>query len=190
MNISAIILAGGKSARFEGQDKALLEIEGRTFLERIVAAAKPVSKEIIIISPNNYDLETEIKIYDDLIPNCGPLGGIFTGLSVSSSEYNFTLSCDLPFINTELLSYLYESCTDNEITIVQFNNRINPLCGIYASSIKNKLEALLKNGTLKMHEVIKNFDTKVIDINDSLHFYDEKILVNINDPEEYKRHLI
>jgi molybdopterin-guanine dinucleotide biosynthesis protein A len=42
----------------------------------------------------------------DLVPHCGPLGGVHTALSTSRAETILFLSCDMPFISAELLSTL------------------------------------------------------------------------------------
>jgi len=42
----------------------------------------------------------------DLIPRCGPVGGVFTALATSPGEAILFLSCDMPFITADLLSTL------------------------------------------------------------------------------------
>ncbi len=47
---AAVILAGGRSTRMPG-DKLALVIDGRTLLERAVAAASPVSDIVVVAGP-------------------------------------------------------------------------------------------------------------------------------------------
>ena len=54
--ISAAILAGGKAVRFNGRDKAFLEVQGRTIFERMLAVLEPIFDEIIVVTdrPEQY----------------------------------------------------------------------------------------------------------------------------------------
>ena len=47
-NYGAIMLAGGQSSRM-GQDKASLEIEGQTMLERLLVTLRPLVAETVVI---------------------------------------------------------------------------------------------------------------------------------------------
>ena len=66
------ILAGGLSSRM-GRDKSRLRLGGRTLLARIRATAKVIGLPHRIIRR-------------DLVANCGPLGGLYTALSVVESQ--------------------------------------------------------------------------------------------------------
>ena len=101
-NITGVILAGGKSSRM-GTDKGVLELNGKKIIEHIIYSIKPVVDEIIIISnSNNYDY-LGFKVYSDIIKERGPLAGIHTALTHTTTERNLIVSCDIPFINSELL---------------------------------------------------------------------------------------
>ena len=59
MNIGALILMGGKNSRMEGKIKGLLQIEGVTFLERIISVLKEF--DTIYLSVNQSFSSEEIK---------------------------------------------------------------------------------------------------------------------------------
>jgi molybdopterin-guanine dinucleotide biosynthesis protein A len=46
------------------------------------------------------------KVYGDLVPNQGALGGLYTGLVFASFPYTFCVACDMPFLNKPLISHL------------------------------------------------------------------------------------
>ncbi|HKL12962.1 MAG TPA: NTP transferase domain-containing protein, partial [Halanaerobiales bacterium] len=80
--MNAIILAGGKSSRF-GSNKALYKINQKPMLVNIVEKLSPIFKKIYIIGDQK-DKYEEIRgtVYlRDKIPDKGPLGGLYTGLS-------------------------------------------------------------------------------------------------------------
>ena len=83
-----------------GENKALIEIEGTPIIHRIHSLFEKLFREIIIVT-NQKDLFSNLdsKIYSDLIPNRGALGGLYTGLFFSSFPFSFCVACDMPFLN-------------------------------------------------------------------------------------------
>lgn len=73
-----------------GRNKATLRLDGRTLLGHVRAAAKRLGLPVRVIRR-------------DLIPNCGPLGGIHTALATSRAAGSLFLSCDMPFVSVALL---------------------------------------------------------------------------------------
>ena len=84
------ILAGGASSRM-GRNKAALRLGGRTLLGHVRAVAKKLGLPVRVIRR-------------DLIPGCGPLGGIHTALTTSRAAGSLFLSCDMPFVSVALLN--------------------------------------------------------------------------------------
>jgi molybdopterin-guanine dinucleotide biosynthesis protein A len=104
--VSAVILAGGKSRRM-GRDKALLEFDGKTLIERVIERVRTVSDDIIIVC-NDVDTYAKfgVRIVTDVIPGKGSLGGLYSGMLAAREEYALALACDMPFLNDALLRYL------------------------------------------------------------------------------------
>jgi len=102
--VSGFVLAGGKSTRM-GQDKAGLQLNGRTLLEHALGALRSVCRDVAILG--NHDLYGQLApVYDDLFPGCGPLGGIHAALTNSQTEYNLIIAVDTPFLVPAFLAYL------------------------------------------------------------------------------------
>ena len=105
-NCGCTILAGGKNSRMGGENKAFLTINGITVLDRMVNKLEGIFNEIIIVtnSPSEFEyLNRRCIITTDLIKNIGPLGGIYTALSITSKESVFFFPCDMPYLNIELI---------------------------------------------------------------------------------------
>lgn len=181
--ITGVILAGGKNSRM-GTDKGLLRIEGKKIIERILDAMKPVVNEIIIISNgDNYDY-LGYKIYNDIVRDCGPMGGIHTALSYSKTEKNLIVSCDMPFLTSDTLKYIVENSDGCEVAVPQHNERTEPLCSVYTDFCRNKFSQLLGNGEWKMKDALKHFNVKRIVFQNGSEAI--KIFSNINSKEEYR----
>jgi molybdopterin-guanine dinucleotide biosynthesis protein A len=83
------ILAGGLSKRM-GQDKRRMRLAGRTLLGHVRHMAASLGSDVRVIRK-------------DLVPRCGPLGGLYTGLKTSTHDAQLFLSCDMPFVTPALV---------------------------------------------------------------------------------------
>ncbi len=83
------ILAGGLSSRM-GHDKASLRSGEVSLLERIHSNAQSLGYPVHVIA-------------HDIVPRCGPLGGIFTAFASIQAESILFLPCDMPFVSPALL---------------------------------------------------------------------------------------
>lgn len=87
--VEVVILAGGLSSRM-GRDKARLRLGGRPLLAWVRAAARATGWPVRVIRR-------------DLVPRCGPVGGVWTAFQRSQAERLMFLSCDMPFVTLELI---------------------------------------------------------------------------------------
>lgn len=99
--VTGIIVAGGASSRM-GQDKALLEIDGRSQLERTMKLLKSSGCEEVIVSRNDQGF------IEDTIANRGPLGGVLSSLPYCNYEYVVIVPVDMPLLTLEVLRFLME----------------------------------------------------------------------------------
>lgn len=187
-NIGAAILAGGKSTRYNGTNKALLKISNETILERNIATLSPLFKEIHIISNHPEEFtQYNIPVFTDVYKDIGPLGGIFTALQHTHCEAVFVFSCDMPFLSSELIKDVQDFFTGNnfDIVIPQLLEKIEPLHAIYSKEI-----------LLLLHEHIKGTDNyKIRLFFGKVHtaYYsiqnteaNKKVFLNINSPEDHR----
>ncbi len=84
------ILAGGNSRRM-GRDKSRIRINGVSLLNRVKLTA----------ASTGHPVKT---IRTDVIENCGPLSGIFTGLLRARTRWCLFLGCDMPLISGATLN--------------------------------------------------------------------------------------
>ena len=164
INIGAVILAGGKSSRMGGFDKALIELEGSTYLERIAAELSFFSERILSGSSPKLAEKIGFKHVPDIIPEKGPMGGIYSALISCESSALFFAACDMPYFRGDLAKFL-ESHFTNAYDCIIFRDtfgRIQPLCGIYNKSCISTIESLLNEDSLKMSELVEKLNAKII----------------------------
>lgn len=188
-NITLAILAGGKAQRMGGINKGLIKIDGETILKRIYLSLSPLFIETIIIGdPNkNYSLPG-IKIYEDIIQNAGPLGGIHSALKNSSNNFVFVVSCDMPFVDSAIAIELIENLNLNqtEILIPKIRKFIEPLFAIYSKNTIPKIEEIIQHGIGRpITDLIEKTNTKYLVLDDNP--ANNKCFTNINTLEDLKR---
>lgn len=180
---TGIILAGGKSARM-GHEKGLLEFEGKTFIEWVIASLTPLTDKIIISSNTEAFHHLGLPVYADMYPDTGPLGGIYTGLFHSQTDENLVIACDMPLVTSQALQALLTHADGQNIVVPSLKGDLQPLCGFYRKSIQPGLQELLMKGQLKMMDVARHFNAYELaaqEWQDGIHPF-----VNINTPAEFQ----
>lgn len=180
------ILAGGKSSRM-GREKALLPWGHETLIEHLIQVIRPaVQKVSVLASPETIPLQLGVQVQPDLRPQCGPLGGIYTGLAVSSAHRNLFLACDMPLMRTDFLIWLLELSCDSDVTVPNTRSGPEPLCAVYAKSCLNPVGEMLGRGFCKVDGLydVKHLRVKYLSLEGTV--FDDSIFRNINTPEEYR----
>lgn len=143
MNVTAIVLAGGMNTRL-GQVKALVDIGGKTLLQRTIERVKPLAEHIVIVSSAE---RAAIMTYPgaetviDTQPGKGPLIGIYTGLIASQTPYSVAVACDMPFLSTTLLGHMVDIAPGYDAVVPRFAaDRIEPLHAVYSRDCVGLLE--------------------------------------------------
>ena len=191
MNESAVafsvaILAGGHSRRM-GTNKALLPLGGITLVERVLAATRPLAIPHLLVA-NNPSLDyLGLERYSDLLPDQGPLGGLYTALTAASTPAVLLLACDLPFVTTEFLHFLATGLLDHQAIVPTDANGPHPLCALYDRSCLPLVEQALREKRLKLQTFLAELDVRYI-ATDQWRCFDphQRLLANLNTPEEYR----
>lgn len=158
-NLSCIILAGGESRRM-GEDKGLKLFKEQALVTYSIQLAKRLCKNIYI-STNNADYKRfRFPIVQDIIPEKGPMGGIYSGLSASETEWNLFLPCDTPFLQFDMFLEMRKHLPSNKIVVPKMeDNRIHPLIGYYNKDLLPLIYDHLENDHLKMLGLLDKTET-------------------------------
>jgi molybdopterin-guanine dinucleotide biosynthesis protein A len=182
MQITSIILAGGKSTRM-GTDKVLLKVNKKTLLEKAIELVRPFSDSIIISSNSREHEMNECVMVFDEIENCGPMGGLFSCLKKSQTEWNFVLSVDSAFVEPEFILDLISEIDESEAIIPIHAKGKEPLIACYHEKSLAEMEKMLCSGDYKMHNLLHKLDTKLVDVRKWTNKY-PKLFFNLNRPED------
>ncbi|MNI22680.1 putative molybdenum cofactor guanylyltransferase [compost metagenome] len=195
MELSAIILAGGRSSRM-GQNKAMLPLAGVPVIERLMGQLKQVVNHIVIAGGNN-DTYNHLgaEVVQDVFPDQGPLSGLHAGLTACSTAWNLVVACDMPFADQKVFQQLAEiaavtESAENKIEAIVANmqGRIHPLLGAYRRSVLPGLSSELINGNLKMTKWVESLRVEYVDesiLCASTGLTPEMLQFNMNKPDDY-----
>ncbi len=182
--VTGIILAGGMSSRF-GSNKALSRFEGERLIHRLCKTVGSVTDRIMLITntPEEYAF-LNVASRKDLVPRCGPIGGIFTALRTANTPLCLCVACDMPFIKPEFLEYMLERSPGYDVVVPMNDGREEPLCAVYrdtcASAIENRIQA-------RRHKMTGFFDeVRVLRVAPGdAGFHDSDMFFNINNRTDY-----
>ncbi len=187
---SGVILAGGMSTRFNGRDKAMIEINGKRIIDHIVAVYSEIFSEIILVTntPQAY-LDWNLLMVTDLFPVRSSLTGIHAGLFYTSRPYAFVSACDAPFLKPELVHLLVSQARPGADAVMPETSKgLEPLCAVYSKSCLKNVEAHIRQDKLKIQQVFHK--SRINRISEArLRKTDPDLIsfININTPEDLMR---
>jgi molybdopterin-guanine dinucleotide biosynthesis protein A len=189
-NTTIVIQAGGKSSRM-GQDKALMPFLGRPLIERLVERVKNVADSLLVITnrPEAYAF-LGLPLFMDMLPGVGPLGGLYTALSVANTPVVTVVACDMPFLSPALLEAQQELLLTEgaDAVIPRTEEGLEPLHATYRrETCLPAVRAALDAGERKMIAWFPEVRVREMAINEvARHDPDLRSFINVNHPDDYR----
>ncbi len=167
LDITCVVLAGGKGLRL-GRDKVQETVDNSNLLQRVLSQLAPFNRDIIIVTAGKKSLPQvngyqRSRIVTDIYPGKGALGGIYTGLAASDSQYNLVVACDMPFLNQALLRYMMELSADFDLVVPRLGELVEPLHAVYARSCLAHIERLLKRENLEVRALFDLVEVRYVE---------------------------
>ena len=194
---SGIVLAGGRSTRFGGEEKSLKIVKGKRMICRVLDAMQGIVDEIVISVRDESQRDMIRPIIDaypfvyDEITGIGPLAGIDSGLKKIEGEYVFIAACDMPFINKKAVELLFEMAKGHDAAVPRHDNGfMEPLHAVYRrDAALEAVEASIKAGerrisahVMRMSDVVYVSDAEIKKVDPELDTFR-----NINEAEDMRR---
>jgi molybdopterin-guanine dinucleotide biosynthesis protein A len=166
--VEICILTGGLSSRM-GRDKARLRLGGQSLLSRVrtVAAQTPWPVRVI---------------RRDLVPRCGPLGGVCTALQTTLAEVVLFLACDMPFITTALIVKLVSLKRTRKMAVFTLGGNGPGFPFLIRRAALLLVEEQIAAGQFSLQTLAAKCRARMIRTPDSA-----RSLFNVNTPEDVKR---
>jgi molybdopterin-guanine dinucleotide biosynthesis protein A len=187
--LSGFVLAGGESRRM-GTPKPLLELGGETLLERQIRLLRRVCPRVAVVGAPPGLPAVGAHVFADELPGRGPLGGIYTGLKHSRTEYNFFLGGDLPFMEARFLRFL--ACLavreQADVTVPQTSDRrLQPLAAVYRRRALGAVRTRLEAGENKTSDFFHRVRCRVVSWREIARAgFLPRVFVNMNAAADYE----
>jgi len=200
---SAAILAGGLATRLGGRDKSALLVDGRAILDRQVEALTPLVDDLMIVG-HGVDLAQGVQPRDrsaeraaphlipgaravaDIVPGCGPLGGLHAALTSAHSDVLFLVACDMPYVSSAFVEHLLSLAGEADAVVPRTERGYHPLCAVYTRACLEPAAAQLADRRLKMLELLDRVRMRVVPIEEIRRFgAPDRLLANVNTPADY-----
>jgi len=182
MPITAIILAGGKSVRMNGNDKGLLLFKNKPLYCHVIDKIATQVNHIIINSNRNISLyrQANYSVINDVLPGfLGPLAGIYSGLINSQTDWNLIVSCDTPFLPADLVTRLKQKAINHQAAYVFDGEKYHPTILLIRREVAEKIKQYLIQGDRKLMLFLQSIDAISVNFSDK-----KQSFVNINTPED------
>ena len=159
--VCGLLLAGGRSRRMGGRDKALLTIARKPLLCHVIETVGPQVGSLVLNAngdPQQY-AEFGIPIAGDVVEGfAGPLAGVLTGLewardNVPGCRWIASFACDAPLVPADLVSRLLAAAGDEgaDMACARSGGRDHPVFGLWPVQLAGELRhAVVEEGLRKV----------------------------------------
>jgi molybdenum cofactor guanylyltransferase len=171
--IVGVVLAGGRSQRMGGREKALLDLAGRPMLAHVIDRFAPQVGTLAINAngdPSRFAAFGLPVIADERPDFPGPLAGILAGLRWAASTTPraaafATVSSDAPFIPRDLVARLMRVSGEvgGGIVVAASGGRTHPVVGLWPLGIAEDLERALATGERRVQRWVERRGPETVD---------------------------
>lgn len=182
---TGLILAGGRSRRMGGRDKAFAPLAGRPLIAHVIERLAPQVDGLAISSNASAECFREFGlpvIADALTGFQGPLAGAHAGLVAYPGDYVVTVAVDLPFLPHTLVARLKENLAPPDCAYAQSGVTHMPAI-LWPPGLAQELKRFLERGNRSLREWLAGHGRPVVFLPGA----DDDVGCNINTPEDLAR---
>ncbi|MFP2926451.1 molybdenum cofactor guanylyltransferase [Pyxidicoccus sp. 3LG] len=183
------IIAGGQGRRLSGVPKGLLEVEGRTVLERLLELAPRFGDMLLVANAPAPYARFGLRTVADVMRDKGAPGGVHAALVAARTPWVVAVACDMPFVSPGVLRVLLDARSDAvDAVCFEVAGRLEPLLAAYRTALAPAwVEALVEDPSLR--QLLSGCRARLLP-EDALRAVDPELrsLVNVNTPEDLARH--
>ena len=161
IDVTGVLLAGGNSRRM-GEDKRYLVVGEQTLLERGLAVLRAIFQEVlVVIAQDSPSLDVDARVVRDLVPDCGSLGGLYTGLTQATTPYIFVVACDMPFLDPAVITQFTSRRASADIVMAKLAARLHPMHALYGKRCLPVVDQMIRAQQLKIQGMVSHSSLRV-----------------------------
>lgn len=180
-DVTGVVLAGGRSSRFEDGDKATALVAGEPMLARVASTVSEVADDVVVNCREEQrdrferaltGVRASIRYAIDDRPDEGPLVGLDTAVAIVETPVVVVASCDLPHLEAalfrDLLGVLDDARGDRQLAApgryegavpVDADGYRNPSCGVYRTeALERAVSNAVDAGDRSLQVVFETID--------------------------------
>lgn len=185
MQITAVILAGGRGLRMGGADKGLIDYQGKPMVAQVLERIQPQVDHVLINANRHLDHYQAfgVPVISDANDQFdGPLAGMQAGMHHASTEWILSVPCDAPLLPTDLVSRLRQAITTAQaihaapsmLAIARSASGTHPVFCLMPRKLSGDLDQFLQQGQRKVSA------WQALQPHVFVSFEDEQAFTNIN----------
>lgn len=187
LSCSGVILAGGRSSRFAGANKAFFDLGGSPVIQPVIALFREMFSETLLVTntPVPY-LPWDAAIVTDIFSVKSSLTGIHAGLFYAQTPYIFVAACDTPFIRKSVVELVLSEIEPGTAAVMpETPAGTEPLFAAYATEALPVVAHSIRREKLKIQRVFQKLRVKKIPASRVLEVDpDLETFFNINTPAD------
>lgn len=159
--VTGVVLAGGRSSRMGGQEKAVLDLAGRPMIQHVLVRLRPQVGRIVVNAngdPARFSGYCLPVVADSIEGYAGPLAGLHAGMAWAVAEtpeakFVASVAVDSPFIPTDLIARLKAAllAADAPCAIASSGGERHPVAGLWRVELLGALTASLEQDMRALH---------------------------------------
>lgn len=183
-DITAVILAGGKGRRMQGEDKGLIELNGKLLIQHVISAIAPQVGQLVINANRNLQQYADLGyavVSDSMDDYQGPLAGFLATMNSIDTPELVTVPCDGPMLPHDLVKRLITGRNQAaaDIAVAHDGQRLQPVYALMPTRLKQDLKAFLESGGRKIDLWYARHQVVHVDFSDI-----PEAFININTPQD------
>lgn len=181
-DVTGIILAGGRSIRMGGRDKARLIVDGQSLFDRVLGAFRQIFAQVCIAGDRPDLAREDLPCVPDIYPGSA-LGGLHAGLSAAKTPYIFAAACDMPFIDIEAIQAVLSRRAGCDVVVPRTPMGFEPLFAVYSKECLPYMEQMLRRGRFRIFDLFDQVRVCYLEPGELAGDW-RRTMLNINTPEQ------
>lgn len=185
---AAIVLAGGAGRRLGGVAKPLLQVGGRSMLDRVLDAVADANPRVVV-GPDSLVVPPGVRRVSEQPPGGGPVAALAAGLTAVDEAARLStvdeaarlsaagaasklstvddvgpgavavLAADLPFLTPQAIAELYRQSTVDCAVYVDTEGRRQLLCGVWrTAALRRRLAQIPRHHGAALRDLLAGLD--------------------------------
>ncbi|MBL8166355.1 MAG: molybdenum cofactor guanylyltransferase [Anaerolineae bacterium] len=184
-DVTVAVLAGGLSRRM-GTNKSFVLLDGKPLIAHVIDCVTALRLPVLLVTntPEQY-AHLDLPMYSDVYPMCGSLGGLYTALHYSLTDYTLCVACDMPFVCVDLLRYMLGLRSGVDSVVPYIAGNYESLHAIYHRTCLPVIREQLEQGQFRISSIYARLQVRLVTAAEVERFDpDQRSFVNLNTPDD------